>query len=281
VRLRILAAVGVLAATGAYASGAVPCALVTLQPACQLAVTGGPVLDTADLVRIEGRGSARLGTADGEGRLLATTIEVSEPDGWVDWLAGHRDPTTAMIARVLLVPDGQGLDAVATEGRRAMEESQRRAAGLALHAVGLIDDPGVALEDWPVTITFATDGVGGPSAGLMIALAVAARVGPDDLAAGLTIAGTGVLDATGRVVGVGGIDHKLRSVTRTGGAPRLDAFLLPVADLALARRTIVGRDVLLVPVTDLDAALVALAELRAGREPQGAVLLSASAQGSR
>jgi len=281
VRLRILAAVGVLAATGAYASGAVPCALVTLQPACQLAVTGGPVLDTADLVRIEGRSSARLGTREGAGRLLATTIEVSEPDGWVDWLAGHRDPSTTMIARALLIPDGQGLDAVAAEGRRSMEESQRRAAGLALHALGLIEAPGTPPSDWPVTIIFATDGVGGPSAGLMIALAVAARAGPADLAAGLTIAGTGALDDRGRVAGVGGIDHKLRSVTNAGGGPTLDAFFLPLEDLPLARRASVGVDVLLVPVTDLDAALAALADLRAGREPPGAVRLSAGAQGSR
>jgi PDZ domain-containing secreted protein len=186
-----------------------------------------------------------------------------------------------MIARSLLVPDGEGLEAVAEEGRRSMEASQLRAAGLGLHAVGLIEEPGVPPASWLVTVTFATEGVGGPSAGLMIALAVASRAGPVDLAAGLTVAGTGALAPDGRIEGVGGIDHKLRSVTTRDTATPLDAFLLPEADLALARRTRVDVDVLLVPVGDLDAALAALAELRAGGTPRGAVLLSATQEGSR
>jgi len=277
VRLRLLLATGaIVAASAATATGAVPCALLTLQPTCQLIVTGGPVLDTSELVTITGAGPGAV-----TGRLLATTIEVSEPDGWADWFASHRSPTTAMIARSLLVPDGEGLEAVAEEGRRSMEASRSRAAGLGLHAVGLIEEPGVPPADWPVTITFATDGVGGPSAGLMIALAIASRAGPVDLAAGLTVAGTGALAPDGRIEGVGGIDHKLRSVAGRGAATPIDAFLLPEADLALARRTRVDVDVLLMPVHDLEAALAALAELRAGRTPIGAVLLSATQEGSR
>jgi PDZ domain-containing protein len=277
VRLRLLVATGATAAAAAAtAAGVVPCPLLTLQPACQLAVTGGPVLDTSELVTITGAGPGPV-----TGRLLATTIEVSEPDGWADWFASHRSPTTAMIARSLLVPDGEGLEAVAEEGRRSMEAAQRRAAGLGLHAVGLIEEPGVPPARWPVTVAFATEGVGGPSAGLMIALAVASRAGPVDLAAGLTVAGTGALAPDGRIEGVGGIDHKLRSVTTRSTVTPIDAFLLPEADLALARRTRVDMDVLLVPVGDLDAALAALAELRAGGTPRGAVLLSATSEGSR
>ncbi len=275
-RLRLLVAAGAIVASAATAAGVVPCALLTLQPACQLAVTGGPVLDTAELVTITGAGPGPV-----TGQFLATTIEVSEPDGWADWFASHRSPSTAMIARSLLVPDGEGLEAVAEEGRRSMEASQLRAAGLGLHAVGLIEEPGVPSARWPVSVTFATDGVGGPSAGLMIALAVASRAGPVDLAAGLTVAGTGALAPDGRVEGVGGIDHKLGSVAAGGATTRIDAFLLPEADLALARRTRVDVDVLLVPVGDLEAALAALAELRAGRTPIGAVLLSATSEGSR
>jgi PDZ domain-containing secreted protein len=279
VRLRLVLAAGALAAIGAYGAGALPCSVVTFQPPCQLAVTGGPVLDTTELVRVGPVGQAGRDAVT-SGRLFATTIEVSEPDGWLDWLEAHRQPGTAMIARSLLVPDGAGLDAVAEEGRRSMEESQRRAAGLALHAVGLIATPEAAASSWPVAVTFATDGIGGPSAGLMIALSIAARAASEDLAAGLTVAGTGVLSPTGAVLGVGGVDHKLRSVATTD-APPLDAFLLPVEDLALARRTVLGVDVLLVPVADLAAALEALTELRAGRTPVGAEVLSAGSRGSR
>lgn len=281
-RARVLLAAGALAASGAYAAGVVPCTVVALQPTCQLTVTGGPVLDTAELIRV-GVGGDAQGRSDGaptSGTILATTIEVSEPQGWLAWLDAHREPGTALIARSLLVPRGEGLDAVAAEGRRSMAQSQRRAAGLALHAIGLIAPPDLDPAEWPVTVTFATEGVGGPSAGLMIALAVASRAAPTDLAAGLTLAGTGALSPSGAVLGVGGVDHKLRSVARPG-AVTLDAFLLPAADLALARRTVLEVDVLLVPVTDLAAALAALDELRAGRVPQGAVLLSAGSGASR
>jgi PDZ domain-containing secreted protein len=284
VRARVLLAAGALAVSGAYAAGVVPCTVVVLQPTCQLMVTGGPVLDTSELIRVERVGADAQGGSDGasttSGTILATTIEVSEPQGWLAWLDAHREPRTAMIARSLLVPRGEGLDAVAAEGRRSMEESQRRAAGLALHAIGLIAPPGLDPAEWPVTVAFATEGVGGPSAGLMIALAVASRAAPTDLAAGLTLAGTGALSPSGAVLGVGGVDHKLRSVARPG-AVALDAFLLPAADLALARRTVLEVDVLLVPVSDLAAALAALDELRAGRTPQGAVLLSAGGGVSR
>jgi PDZ domain-containing secreted protein len=279
----------VLAAAVTTAAGLVPCAVLTLQPACQLAVTGGPVLDTAELVRVDIRTDVP-GVSEAPGRstrtapaglLLATTIEVSEPDGWADWLAAHRDPSTTMIARSLLVPAGEGLDAVAEAGRRSMGEAQQRAAGLALQAVGRIAGPEVPPDGWPVQVSFATDGVGGPSAGLMIALSVAAQAGQVDVSAGLRVAGTGALSPDGTVLGVGGVDHKLRSVVARGDAATLDAFLLPPADLALARRTRLEADVLLVPVRDLEAALAALVELRAGRTPAGAVLLSAAPEGSR
>lgn len=280
-RARVLLAAGALAASGAYAAGVVPCTVVALQPTCQLTVTGGPVLDTAELIRVGVGAPGGLDAASTtSGTILATTIEVSEPQGWLAWLDAHREPGTALIARSLLVPEGEGLDVVAAQGRRAMEESQRRAAGLALHAIGLIADPDVDAATWPVTVAFDTEGVGGPSAGLMIALAVASRAAPTDLAAGLTLAGTGALSPSGAVLGVGGVDHKLRSVVRSG-AVALDAFLLPAADLALARRTVLEVDVLLVPVSDLAAALAALDDLRAGRSPAGAVLLSAGDGASR
>jgi PDZ domain-containing secreted protein len=115
----------------------------------------------------------------------------------------------------------------------------------------------------------------------MIALSVAARAGPEDLAAGLRVAGTGVLSPSGAVQGVGGIDHKLRSAIGWADGTPLDAFLLPESDLARARRTRLPADVLLVPVRDLDAAIRALAALREGRVPDGAELLYAANEGSR
>ncbi len=291
---RVLVTVTLLAAAGgAWWSGALPCTLVVAQPACQLVVTGGPVLDTADLVDVRpapSSGAARpglLAVREPEGRLLVTTIEVGEPSGVAEWWAAVRDPDVDLVARSRLVPAGGDLDDVAEAGRARMEESQVRAAVLALAELGLVAEPDAPAAFWPVAVTFATDEVGGPSAGLMLALSVAARVAPDDptalpdgAASGrppLLVAGTGALDADGRVVGVGGVDHKLRSVVAEArGGPLPDAFLLPEADLALARRTALSRDLLLVPVRDLTDALAALESLAAGTTPEHAERLAAA-----
>lgn len=257
------------AAGGAWAAGLVPCAAVPVGPDCQLTVTGGPVLDTSALVRVE----AILASGDAvatplrirtpTGRLLVTTIEVGEPDGVRAWWDALLDPDVDLVRRDRLVPDGRELADVAREAEAAMRAAQDRSVALALAELGVTAG---------VDVAFATDGVGGPSAGLMLALAVAARLAPTDpTAPGLVVAGTGALERDGRVVGVGGVDHKLRAAA----VERPVAFLLPREDLALARRTEVPVAVLLVPVDDLASALDAVATLAAGRVPAGAVPLGA------
>ena len=256
-------------AGGAWAGGLVPCEMVGAHPDCQLLVTGGPVLDTADLLTVMAADPADpaqpVRIREPAGRLHATTIEVAEADDLAAWWAAVLDPDVELVARDRLVPPGQDLADVARSGEAAMTDARARAAALAL---ALADVTGRAV------VTFDTDGVGGPSAGLMLALAITARVAPEDpTAPGLVVAGTGALDADGTVLAVGGVDHKLRAAA----ALRPDAFLLPVADLAQARRTEVPVPVLLVPVTDLADALDAVATLAAGRVPGGAVPLGASA----
>lgn len=252
-------------AGGAWAAGLLPCTVVVAQPACQLLVSGGPVLDTADLLVVTAASAddpVRVRTP--AGRLHATTIEVAEVDDLAGWWDAVLDPGVQLVARDRLVPPGQDLADVARTGEAAMAAARTRAAALALALTGTADR---------AAVTFQTDGVGGPSAGLMLALAIAARVAPEDpTAPGLVVAGTGALDADGTVLAVGGVDHKLRAAA----ALRPDAFLLPVEDLALARRTEVPVPVLLVPVTDLSDALDAVATLAAGRVPGGAVPLGAT-----
>ena len=282
----------VLAATvGAWWSGVVPCTLVVAQPECQLLVTGGPVIDTATLLDVRPSSvpgpTAPVAVREPAGRLLVTTIEVSQPDDVAEWWSGLRDPAVDLIARSRLVPEGGDLDDVAEAGRERMEESQVRAVAVALAALDLVAVPDAPAAFWPIAVDFATGDVGGPSAGLMLALGVAARVAEVDPTARtdgaasargpLVVAGTGALEADGRVVGVGGVDHKLRSVIADArGGPVPDAFLLPVEDLALARRTELTRDLLLVPVADVDEALAALEALAAGALPDRAELLAAA-----
>jgi Lon-like protease len=299
-RRALVVSVSIAAAGGAWWSGALPCAVVVAQPACQLAVTGGPVLDTATLVTLRpidvpgasAAPAAPVAVREPAGRLLVTTIEVSQPSGVVAWWAALRDPDVDLVARTLLVPAGGDLDDVAEAGRARMAESRARAVTLALHELGLVAGPDVPASAWPIAADFATDQVGGPSAGLMLALGVVARLAPDDPTARpggaasarppLVVAGTGALERDGRIVGVGGVAHKVRSVVADARGGRLpDAFLVPAEDLAVARRAVVGRDLLLVPVTDLAGAVDALSVLARGGVPAGAVRLADAAGAAR
>lgn len=84
----------------------------------------------------------------------------------------------------------------------------------------------------PVAVDVTTGPVGGPSAGLMIALTVYDSVLPGvDLAAGRTVAGTGTIDQSGVVGPVGGAGLKVIAAHRSGAA----IFLAPRANLAEAR----------------------------------------------
>ena len=78
--------------------------------------------------------------------------------------------------------------------------------------------------DPSIDVTVAIDRVGGPSAGLMFALAIMDQLTPEDELAGAKVAGTGVIDVDGQVYPIGGIAHKMYGA-RSAGA---DYFLAPV-----------------------------------------------------
>jgi PDZ domain-containing protein len=79
--------------------------------------------------------------------------------------------------------------------------------------------------------------VGGPSAGLMFALAVDNALSPTDLARGERIAGTGTIDVNGKVGPIGGVEQKVASAEWSGAS----YFLCPTenyqAALAAVRTT--------------------------------------------
>src|SRR5206468_3810390 len=51
----------------------------------------------------------------------------------------------------------------------------------------------------PFTIKIPIEGIGGPSAGLMLSLGIVDKLEPEDLTGGKIIAGTGTIDADGNV----------------------------------------------------------------------------------
>ena len=110
----------------------------------------------------------------------------------------------------------------------------------------------------PFEVDVATGPIGGPSAGLMIALTVYDKALADiDLAAGRVVAGTGSIDADGRVGPIGGIELKVVAADRQGA----DVFLAPVADLQRANAAVpAGSSLRVVPVESFDQARQALTE---------------------
>ena len=108
----------------------------------------------------------------------------------------------------------------------------------------------------PVDVEATTGPIGGPSAGLMIALTVYDKVLSDvDLAAGRVVAGTGSITPDGRVGPIGGVGLKVLAADAQGA----DIFLAPVADLRAAQTAVPpGSPLRVVPVATFDEAREAL-----------------------
>lgn len=80
--------------------------------------------------------------------------------------------------------------------------------------------------DLPIHVKVDIDRVGGPSAGMMFALAIMDKLSPQDELHGAKVAGTGEIYVDGKVYPIGGIQYKLNGA-RAAGA---DYFLAPAAN---------------------------------------------------
>ncbi len=116
--------------------------------------------------------------------------------------------------------------------------------------------------DLPVPVTVDSGTIGGPSAGLMIAVTVYDKVTPRiDLAAGRRVAGTGSIDGEGRIGPIGGIRQKVIAAERDGA----DLFLAPASQLAEAEAGLSGPSLDVVGVADFDDAVRALRDTASGQ----------------
>ncbi|MDQ3537318.1 MAG: PDZ domain-containing protein [Actinomycetota bacterium] len=117
--------------------------------------------------------------------------------------------------------------------------------------------------DLAVPVAVASGNIGGPSAGLMIAMTVYDKIDTDvDLAAGRRIAGTGTIDTQGSVGQIGGIRQKVVAADR-GGA---HLFLAPAEQLDEARSVQLDGEMQVVGVDDFDSAVDALRRTAAESE---------------
>ena len=91
---------------------------------------------------------------------------------------------------------------------------------------------GVVTQEEPVDLPFDVDitleEVGGPSAGLMFALAILEKLDEESLTGGSYVAGTGAISPDGSVLPIGGISQKVIAAAAKGA----DAFLVPEGNCA-------------------------------------------------
>lgn len=112
----------------------------------------------------------------------------------------------------------------------------------------------------PFDIDIDSGAIGGPSAGLAFTLTLIDELTPGELTGGVPVAVTGTINIDGSVGAIGGLVQKA-SAAREMGAK---VFIVPSAqgEQELARaRALVGDDMTIIAVDDVDGALAALAEL--------------------
>lgn len=118
----------------------------------------------------------------------------------------------------------------ADEDRR-VELTRGQVPGLDQPGLGVRAESLIPAIDLPVPVEVDSGAIGGPSAGLMIALTVYDKASPDDLAGGRRVAGTGGVVVDGTVTPIGGIDLKVLAAHREGA----EVFLAPASQLDEAR----------------------------------------------
>jgi PDZ domain-containing protein len=113
---------------------------------------------------------------------------------------------------------------------------------------------------FPFQVKISIGNVGGPSAGMMFALAIIDKLTPANLTGGKFIAGTGEIEVGGTVLPIGGIQQKM-AAARAAGAT---IFLTPAANCPDTAGA-VPAGLRLVKVSTLNGAIAALNALKQGR----------------
>ncbi|MFE7033897.1 S16 family serine protease [Streptomyces sp. NPDC057621] len=196
---------------------------------------------------------------DTSGQLRMTTIEATGPDTDVslgDVLDGWFRTDRAVMPRDSVYPSGDSVEEIEDYNAEEMKKSQDTATEAALNQLGEQSD------DIEVTLKLAD--VGGPSAGLLFSLGIVDKLDGDgsggDLTGGRVIAGTGTIDAGGKVGAVGGVALKTQAARRDGAT----VFLVPKAECSDAKSEL-PKGLRLIPVTTLKGAVESLVALEKGK----------------
>lgn len=129
-----------------------------------------------------------------------------------------------------------------------------------LHVDSFIEIRTVKPDSLDYEVEITTDNIGGPSAGLVLALTIIDQLTAGDLANGKKIAVTGTIDAKGNVGSIGGIVQKVYSTSEQGA----HVFIVPKGNEKEALQTMkkIKSDMKIIGVSTLEEAMQVLTSLR-------------------
>ncbi|MFD9908662.1 S16 family serine protease [Streptomyces sp. NPDC059063] len=199
-----------------------------------------------------------------KGQLRMTTIVATGPQMDVrlgDVVDGWFRTDRAVMPRDSVYPEGDNVKEVEEHNLGDMKESQDDATKAAL---AYLKKDGVSGTD-KVEVRADLGKIGGPSAGLFLALGIIDKLDGNgsggDLTGGRTIAGTGTIKADGKVGAVGGVSLKTQAAARDGAT----VFLVPKAECSDAKAE-KPKGLQLIPVTTLSGTVDALRALEKGEK---------------
>jgi Lon-like protease len=170
---------------------------------------------------------------------------IAMPQDVVDAVTAHEPGET-----VEFVVERDGSRRTETVGSQAAEDNGRAIVGFS---------PTIGYE-YPVQIDVNIDErIGGPSAGMVFALAIYDTMTPGTLLDGMHIAGTGTISAEGEVGAIGGIQQKIAASSDEGAS----LFLAPAGNCDEAALADPG-DMRVVRIETLDDAIAAVEDAAAG-----------------
>jgi Lon-like protease len=197
-----------------------------------------------------------LGMADGEGAVVTQTVSgspaagVLERDDVISAVNGRPvDDKCQVISVVRALNPGDSLEVELLRGGSRKTFDLVAGARPGEPGVGFL---GVAMKfakyevSSDVEVSIDTGRIGGPSAGIMFALALYDRLTPEDLTMGREIAGSGEILECGFVGPIGGVEHKVAAAEDQGA----EIFIAPVDNAEAAESAAADIDVVAVETFD-------------------------------
>ena len=214
-------------------------------------------------------------TYPASGRIDLMSIRVTNPDTWIfgpeviySWISSER----AVYPKSAIYPPGTSTEEESKQAKADMVGSQDKAIIAAINYIqshpNIMNSPVSAGTDslpngelrastiLSKNISFKVSETGGPSGGLVFAIALVELLTEKDLFQGAHIAGTGTINARGVIGPIGGINEKILSAKKVGAT----IFFAPVDNAAEIAN--IPADIKVVTVATLAQAISYLERLK-------------------